>query len=77
MWYGTYDHKPDGSWDRTAEKMLVNFTEAEHPVFRGTSALERGDLRSKGSGKKPKMFGLRRFYLQSSRGTPSQTVRAD
>ena len=38
-WYGTYDHKPDGSWDRTAEKMLLTFAETEHPVFRGTSAL--------------------------------------
>ena len=51
-WYGTYDHKPDGSWDRTAEKMLLNFAETMHPIFRGTSALERGDLRSKGGGKK-------------------------
>ena len=41
-WYGTYDHKPDGSWDGTAEKMLLNFAETNHPVFRGTSALERG-----------------------------------
>ena len=53
-WYGTCDCKPDGPWNRTAEKMLLNFAETEHPVFRGTSALERerGDLRSKGSGKK-------------------------
>ena len=40
-WYGTYDHKPDGSWDRAAERMLVNFAETEHPVFRGTGALEK------------------------------------
>ena len=52
QWYGTYDHKPDGSWDRTAEKMLLNFAEINHPVFRGTSALKRGELRSKESGKK-------------------------
>ena len=51
-WYGTYDCKPDGSWNRTAEKMLMNFAETDHPIFRGTSALERGDLRSKESGKK-------------------------
>ena len=51
-WHGTYDHKPDGSGDRTAERMLLNFAEIEHPIFRGTSALERGDLRSKESGKK-------------------------
>ena len=24
-WHGTYDHKPDGSRDRTAEKMLLTF----------------------------------------------------
>ena len=40
-WYGTYDHKPDGSWDRNAEKMLLNFAETGHPIFRGTSALEK------------------------------------
>ena len=32
--------------------MLLNFAETKHPIFRGTSALERGDLRSKGGGKK-------------------------
>ena len=32
--------------------MLLNFAETGHLVFRGISALERGDLRSKGSGKK-------------------------
>ena len=46
-WYRTYDHKPDGSWDRTAEKMLQNFAETNHPLFRGTSALERGEWRRK------------------------------
>ena len=51
-WYGTYDHKPHGSWDRTAQKMLLNFEETMHPIFRGTSALERVDLRSKGGGEK-------------------------
>ena len=51
-WHGTYDHKPDGSWDRIAEKMLLNFAGSNHPVFRGTSASERGDLRSKEGGKK-------------------------
>ena len=33
-------------------KMLLNFAGSGHPIFRGTSALERGELRSKGSGKK-------------------------
>ena len=47
-WYGTYDGKPDGSWTRTAEKMLQNFKDSSHPIFRCSSPLERGQLRSKG-----------------------------
>ena len=30
---------------------MLNFTESGHPVFRGSSALERGDLKSEGNGK--------------------------
>ena len=37
--------------DRVAEDMMLNFSESGHPVFRGSSALERGSLRSKGGGK--------------------------
>ena len=29
---------------------MLNFSESGHPVFRGSSALERGDLKSKGKG---------------------------
>ena len=50
-WYGIYDGKPDVSWNRTAEKMLQNFKDSGHPIFRCTSTLERGQLRSKGGGK--------------------------
>ena len=45
-WCGTYSDKPDGSWDHSAEKMMVNFSESGHPIFRASSAFERGDLRS-------------------------------
>ena len=31
--------------------MLINFAESGHPIFRGTSAFERGTLKSKGGGK--------------------------
>ena len=48
----TYSDKPDGSWDKTAEKMMVNFSESGHPILRASSAFERGELRSKGHGKK-------------------------
>ena len=54
--YGTHTHKLDGEWDRTAESMMLNFAESGHPAFRATSALERGELRSKGKGKKSVHF---------------------
>ena len=48
--YGTYSDKPDGDWDTTAERMMLNFAESSHPIFRATSALERGEFKSKGKG---------------------------
>ena len=33
-WYGTYSGKPDGDWDKTAERMMLNFAESGYPVFR-------------------------------------------
>ena len=42
-WYGTYFVKPDGDWDKTAERMMLNLAESGHPIFRATSALERGE----------------------------------
>ena len=32
--------------------MMLEFAETAHPMFRASSALERGELRSKGGGKK-------------------------
>ena len=46
-WCGTYSDKPDGNCDKTAERMMLNFAESGHPIFRASSALERGELRSK------------------------------
>ena len=40
-WYGTHVHKPDVEWDEISEIMMLNFSESVHPVFRGSSALER------------------------------------
>ena len=42
--------KPNGEWDDVADIMMMNFNESGHPVFRGSSAFERGDLKSKGKG---------------------------
>ena len=41
---------------QTAEKMLLNFEKSGHPFFHCTSALEKGQLRSKGGGKTTKHF---------------------
>ena len=49
-WYGSHLHKPNGKWDRVAEDVMLNFSESGHPVFRGSSVLERGDMKSKGKG---------------------------
>ena len=50
-WYGTHSDKPDGDWGKTAEQMMLILAESSHPIFRATSTLERGELRSKGKGK--------------------------
>ena len=50
-WYSTYNERPQGEWDKVAELMMVKFGESGHPVFRATSPLSRGTLKSKGGGK--------------------------
>ena len=52
MWHGTYSEKPDGSWDRIAERKMLKFSESGNPIFRGSCAFERGELKSKEGGKK-------------------------
>ena len=42
-------HKVSGT--KIAEKMMVTLAESGHPVFRATSPLSRGVLKSKGGGK--------------------------
>ena len=50
-WYSISEDSPQGEWDKMAEKMMVTFAESGHPVFRATSPLSRGVLKSKGGGK--------------------------
>ena len=50
-WYSISADSPQGEWDRIAEKMMLEFGESGHPVFRATSPLSRGQLKSKGHGK--------------------------
>ena len=50
-WYSSSEDSPQGAWDKMAEKMMLTFAESGHPVFRATSPLSRGQLKSKGGGK--------------------------
>ena len=50
-WYSVEEDSPQGIWDHIAEKMLVEFAESGCPIFRATTPLSRGKLRSKEHGK--------------------------
>ena len=50
-WYSMEENSPQGIWDQIADEMLLEFAESGHPIFRGTTPLSRGKLRSKGHGK--------------------------
>ena len=50
-WYYFSEDSPQGEWDKMAEKMMVTLAESGYPVFRATSPLSRGVLKSKGGGK--------------------------
>ena len=49
-WYPS-ENSPQGEWDYIAEDMLLKFAESGHPIFRATTPLSRGTLKSKGKGK--------------------------
>ena len=50
-WYSMEEDSPQGIWDHIAEKMLLEFADRTCPIFRATTPLSRGTLRSKGHGK--------------------------
>ena len=45
------EDSPQGIWDNLAEKMLLEFAESGCPIFRATTPLSRGQLKSKGHSK--------------------------
>ena len=49
--YSISEDSPQGDWDDMAERMLLEFAESVCPIFRDTSPLSRGRLKSKGHGK--------------------------
>ena len=50
-WSSMEENSPQGAWDHIAEEMLLEFAESGHPIFRATTPLSRGQLKSKGRGK--------------------------
>ena len=49
--YSMEENSPQGAWDHIADEMLLEFAESGHPIFRATTPLSRGSLKSKGHGK--------------------------
>ena len=49
-WYPS-ENSPQRAWDHIAEEVLLKFAESGHPIFRATTPLSRGKLKSKGKGK--------------------------
>ena len=49
-WYSGEENSPQGAWDHIAEKMLLELAESGCPIFRATTPLSRGNLKSKGHG---------------------------
>ena len=54
-WYPS-ENSPRGEWDHIAEDMLLRFTESGHPIFRATTPLSRGQLKSEGKGNVSRHF---------------------
>ena len=50
-WYSGEENSSQGAWDQNADEMLLEFEESGHPIFRATTPLSRGKLKSKGHGK--------------------------
>ena len=50
-WYSMEENSPQGIWDHIADEMLLEFGESGCPIFRATTPLSRGKLKSKGHGK--------------------------
>ena len=47
-WYFGEENSPQGIWHHIADKMLLEFSESGCPIFRATTPLSRGNLKSKG-----------------------------
>ena len=64
-WYSMKEDSPQGIWDNIVEKMLLEFAESGCPIFRATTPLSRGQLRSKGHGKLSLNFGAAQETIET------------
>ena len=64
-WYSMEENGPQGIWDNIAEKMLIEFPESGCPIFRATSPLSRGELKSKGHGKLSIHFAVTQATIET------------
>ena len=64
-WYSMEEDSPQGIWDNIAEKMLLEFAESGCPIFRATTPLSRGKLKSKGHGKLSSHFGATQETIET------------
>ena len=59
------EDSPQGIWDNIAEKMLLEFAESGCPIFRATTPLSRGKLKSKGHGKLSNHFAATQETIEA------------
>ena len=63
-WYFS-KNSSQGAWDHIAEDMFLEFAESGHLVFRATTPLSRGHLKSKGRGKLSLHFTADQFTVDT------------
>ena len=63
--YSAEENSPQGAWDHIAEEMLLEFAESGHPIFRATTPLSRGKLKSKGHGKLSIHFAADEYTIET------------
>ena len=82
-WYSMEENSPQGIWDHIAERMLLEVAESGCPIFRATTPLSRGKIKSKGHGKLSIHFAAdqerietKNFFSHNCFCKPAQSLRS-
>ena len=62
-WYSMKEDSPQGIWCNLAERMLLESAESGCPIFRATTPLSRGQLKSKGHGKLSIHYATCKYHI--------------